>query len=139
MSGITSLRSRRRLIAVLVSGGLTVAACGSSKSSGSNTTVGSTNTTAAGTNTTAAGTNTTAAATTTTGAPPPADAKLTLMYITDATGNQGYTTLINTQFDGAVQAVNARGGIKGHPINVITCDSQSNNNGSAACGQKAVS
>jgi hypothetical protein len=77
-----------------------------------------------------------AASATTTSVDP--NATYTLMYITDATGNQGYTTGTNKLFEGAVKAANARGGIKGHQIKLVTCDSQSNNNAAAACGQQAV-
>jgi len=70
---------------------------------------------------------------------PAANASFTLEYISDATGNQGYDIPTNTAFAAAVKAVNARGGIKGHLINVLNCDTTSSANGSAACGQKAVS
>ena len=50
----------------------------------------------------------------------------------------GLSAPLNNDFYAAVKAANARGGIMGHPIDAITCDSQSNNNGAAACGQQAV-
>jgi ABC-type branched-subunit amino acid transport system substrate-binding protein len=38
-----------------------------------------------------------------------------------------------------VKAINAAGGINGHPIKVITCDTKSNPNGAVACGRSAAS
>ena len=42
-------------------------------------------------------------------------------------------------FDSAVKAANAAGGIHGHPIDLVVCDSQANNNAAASCGQQMVS
>jgi ABC-type branched-subunit amino acid transport system substrate-binding protein len=61
------------------------------------------------------------------------------MYITDASGNQNANVFVDEEFDAAVKAANARGGINGHPIKLVTCDSQTSNNGAQACGQQAAS
>jgi branched-chain amino acid transport system substrate-binding protein len=64
-----------------------------------------------------------------------------VMFIEDITGDvapgQGQLTEDALKTDD--NALNARGGIHGHPIDLIVCDSASNNNGDAACGQEAVS
>jgi branched-chain amino acid transport system substrate-binding protein len=41
--------------------------------------------------------------------------------------------------NGAVKAINASGGVNGHPLQVIQCNTQNNPNGAAACGREMVS
>jgi branched-chain amino acid transport system substrate-binding protein len=41
--------------------------------------------------------------------------------------------------NGAVKAINAAGGINGHPLQVLPCDTNLNPNGAAACARSAVS
>jgi ABC-type branched-subunit amino acid transport system substrate-binding protein len=62
-----------------------------------------------------------------------------LVFIGDESNTGGQATPNLTAFKGAVAAANARGGIHGHPIHLIICDSQGNQNAAAACGQQAAS
>jgi ABC-type branched-subunit amino acid transport system substrate-binding protein len=41
--------------------------------------------------------------------------------------------------NGAVKAINASGGVNGHRLDVVQCDTQNNPNGAAACGREMVS
>lgn len=63
----------------------------------------------------------------------------TLMYITDESGNEDADVFSDEEFDAAVKAANARGGINGHQIHLDTCDAQTSENGAQACGQQALS
>jgi ABC-type branched-subunit amino acid transport system substrate-binding protein len=56
--------------------------------------------------------------------------------IVDETGNGGANKPYIDAFDSAVKAANAAGGIHGHSIDLVVCDSQANNNAAAACGQE---
>jgi branched-chain amino acid transport system substrate-binding protein len=62
-----------------------------------------------------------------------------LVYMGDESNTGGQATPALNAFKADVVAFNAHGGIHGHPINLIVCDAQSNENAAAACGQKAVS
>ncbi len=62
-----------------------------------------------------------------------------LVYIGDESNTGGQATPALNAFKATVTAANARGGIHGHPIHLIVCDSQGNQNAGAACGQQAVS
>lgn len=46
---------------------------------------------------------------------------------------------IPTAAEAAAKAINAAGGVQGHPIKIITCDTTFTPNGSARCARKAVS
>jgi hypothetical protein len=61
------------------------------------------------------------------------------MLMADLTGNGGAFLPEEQDFKAAVTGANARGGIKGHPIKLIICDTQSNVSAAQACGQQAVS
>jgi ABC-type branched-subunit amino acid transport system substrate-binding protein len=63
------------------------------------------------------------------------------MFIEDITGtaSPGIGQAAGSALKADAAAFNTRGGINGHPIDLIVCDSASNTNGDAACGQQAVS
>jgi branched-chain amino acid transport system substrate-binding protein len=65
----------------------------------------------------------------------------TLGYITDESGSPqaGESIIFKEDIEADVAAVNARGGIHGHPLKLMVCDSQSSDSGSAACGQQMAS
>jgi ABC-type branched-subunit amino acid transport system substrate-binding protein len=62
-----------------------------------------------------------------------------LGFISDLSGNGGADLPYEQATVGSVKAVNARGGIRGHQLKLIICDSQTNDNADAACGQQLVS
>jgi substrate-binding family protein len=59
-----------------------------------------------------------------------------VMYISDLTGTEGLFTPYQAAFAAAVKSSNARSGVH---LDLITCDSQTNANAAAECGQQAVS
>jgi ABC-type branched-subunit amino acid transport system substrate-binding protein len=61
-----------------------------------------------------------------------------LGYISDITGGSGALVPWEKAVQAYVEAANAKGGIKGHKIELDICDTQTNANGGAACGQKLV-
>jgi branched-chain amino acid transport system substrate-binding protein len=65
----------------------------------------------------------------------------TLGYITDESGSPeaGESAIFREDIQADVAAVNARGGIHGHPLKLKICDSQTSDSGSAACGQEMAS
>ncbi len=111
LEGPPSRRSMTRLagVALCVAVALTAAACGSSKGS-------------------APGTGTAAN-----------ESSYPLVYIGDESNTGGQATPALNAFKAAVAAANAHGGIHGHPINLIVCDAQGNQNAAAGCGQQAAS
>jgi ABC-type branched-subunit amino acid transport system substrate-binding protein len=60
-------------------------------------------------------------------------------WIIDLSGNGGSDMPYNDAFLSAIKAVNAAGGVHGHSIDLVTCDSASNLNTAASCGQQMVS
>lgn len=62
----------------------------------------------------------------------------TVYFITNESGDNGSLDNLNKAMTATEKAIDARGGIKGHAIKWVTCDAQTNNNGAAACGQKAA-
>lgn len=62
-----------------------------------------------------------------------------LVYIGDESNTGGQATPALNAFKADIVAANAHGGIHGHPINLIVCDAQSNENAAAGCGQQAAS
>lgn len=60
------------------------------------------------------------------------------MQIADISGADQYPVL-GQSAKSAVDAVNAKGGISGHPIDLTTCDAQSGPNTAEACARQAVS
>src|ERR1700722_19138889 len=112
-----AFRNRRAGAALLAVLALAAAACGSSsKSSTTGTTASSGG-----------------------GGAPAAGTPYKVGWIIDLSGNGGSDVPYNDAFDSAIKAANAQGGIHGHPIDLITCDSQVNENAAAACGQQMVS
>lgn len=107
---------------------LIAAACGSSS-----------NKTTSPTTAAAGGSVTTASAGSATGAAPAAGKPYKIGWIIDLSGNGGLNTPYNDALISAVKAANVAGGIHGHPIDLVTCDAQVNNNTAAACGQQMVS
>lgn len=61
-----------------------------------------------------------------------------LGYFTDLTGNGGALMPWDADITANVKAINAQGGIKGHKIDLVTCDGATNANGAASCGQQLV-
>jgi ABC-type branched-subunit amino acid transport system substrate-binding protein len=123
------IRTKTRLSAAVVAGcglALALAACSSPGSSGSSTSAGSTD---PDTGSSGTATSSTAAS----------SSSYSIGYISDLTGNNGFDLPFEGAFEGAVKAVNARGGIKGRTLNLVTCDAQSNENAAAACGQQMAS
>ena len=59
------------------------------------------------------------------------------MAIVDATTTPGWTSALPA-FEATVAAINASGGIDGHPLSMTVCDSASNPNTTANCARKAV-
>lgn len=55
------------------------------------------------------------------------------------TGTGGFYTPIENALKASVAAVNARGGVKGHPLHLIMCDSGAGSSATAGCGAQAVS
>lgn len=66
---------------------------------------------------------------------------ITLYGIFDITGPPGGITFPEegAGFTAAVKAINAKGGINGHPINGVVCDDQLNSTAAANCANNAVS
>ena len=62
-----------------------------------------------------------------------------LVYIGDESNTGGQATPALNAFKADIAAANAHGGIHGHPINLIVCDAQNNQNAAAGCGQQAAS
>jgi ABC-type branched-subunit amino acid transport system substrate-binding protein len=60
------------------------------------------------------------------------------MIISEASGPSGAFANLFTIAQAAVRAVNASGGIHGRPLEVDTCDAQSNPNQAAICARKAT-
>jgi ABC-type branched-subunit amino acid transport system substrate-binding protein len=61
------------------------------------------------------------------------------MGILPLTGTGGFYTPIENAMKAGVAAVNAKGGVKGHPLHLTVCDSGSGSSATATCGAKAVS
>lgn len=59
--------------------------------------------------------------------------------IADLSGNGGADLPFEQAIVASVKAVNARAPVHGRTFNLITCDSQTNDNADAACGQQMVS
>jgi ABC-type branched-subunit amino acid transport system substrate-binding protein len=61
------------------------------------------------------------------------------MGILPLTGTGGFYTPIENAMKASVAAVNAKGGVKGHPLHLTVCDSGSGSSATATCGAQAVS
>src|ERR1700722_15114179 len=61
-----------------------------------------------------------------------------LMFMSDIASSGGAAAAYVDAFDADLKAANIRGGIAGHQIQLITCDTDSSDNAAAACGQEAV-
>jgi ABC-type branched-subunit amino acid transport system substrate-binding protein len=59
--------------------------------------------------------------------------------IVDLSNTNGAFTQYLDSFKAGVDAVNASGGIHGHPVDLVTCDSQANPNATAQCGRTIAS
>ncbi len=62
-----------------------------------------------------------------------------LMFMDDISGTAGATAPYVDAFKADFKAANLRGGVAGHQIDLITCDTAANDNSAAACGQQAAS
>lgn len=65
-------------------------------------------------------------------------APITILGMMDLTGTNGFYQTNLDAWKGAAASINAHGGINGHPLNLVICDSASNSSSSAACGEQAV-
>ena len=66
------------------------------------------------------------------------DGPIKIMGIFDLSNTQGTQQKWANAVVAAVKAINAKGGVKGRDMQVITCNSNLNANNSAACGRQAV-
>ena len=64
---------------------------------------------------------------------------IAVMGMMDLTGTGGFYIPNEDSWKGAVNAINADGGINGHPINLIICDTAESAAAAATCGSEAVS
>ena len=140
----SSHRGRWRLAVIgLAVGGLVLAACGGDNSGGSSsaTTAAAAATTAAGAATTAGGAATTAGgAATTAGGSAAAPTGTPIKVMTVAPVNTNLPPYPNIPEAAKVYAqyINDKGGIAGHPLEVITCDDKGDANEAANCARQAV-
>ena len=68
----------------------------------------------------------------------PGGAPLTLMVVYEGSGPTASPEVAEGAI-AAANAINASGGIKGRPVEIITCDTKNDPNVAAECGRKAVS
>ena len=99
------------------------AGCGSSGTSSSSSSPSASGASASGTSTASAA----------------ASGTYNIGLIADLSGNGGVDLPFEQAIVGSVKAANAREPVHGHTFNLITCDSQTNDNADAACGQEMVS
>lgn len=117
-------RRRATLAAAAVAVALLASACSSSGSKGSTTTSNAGGASSAGSSAVA----------------PPTGTPIKIMAIESLTaqGTSTYPESVSAA-KAAALAVNAQGGIKGHPLQIEVCDDQVNPNTAATCGNTAVS
>jgi hypothetical protein len=112
--------------AALAVAALAAAGCSSSSSSSSTTPAASTPASSTSASSTPASSTSAAGA-------------YNLGLIADLSGNGGIDLPFEQAIVGSVAAANAREPVHGHKFNLIVCDSQTNENADAACGQEMVS
>ncbi len=61
-----------------------------------------------------------------------------IMAILDLTGVGGANNSVLNTYKASVDAINAKGGVLGRPLDLLVCDSAVNPNNSAACGREAA-
>ena len=134
-SGAARRRRRARLGALAAAGILVATACGSSKSTSTASTAASSGSTTA--TTAAAGGTTTAASSGTTAA---AASGTPIKVMTVAPVNTNLPPYPNIPAAAEIYGkfINDKGGINGHPVEVITCDDKGDPNEGANCARKAV-
>jgi len=86
-----------------------------------------------------ASSSSTPAATSSTPASTSAASTYSVGLIADLSGNDGADLPFEQAIVGSVDAANAREPVHGHKFKLIVCDSQTNDNADAACGQEMVS
>jgi ABC-type branched-subunit amino acid transport system substrate-binding protein len=111
------------VVAVLATTALALSACSSGSSSGDASSSNASSTSAPSSNTGSSGTGA---------------SKVKLMVITDVASAAVALPQVVTGAQAAVNRINAAGGVNGHQLQLLSCNSQANPNNAAGCAREAV-